>query len=81
MANFLHKLDKKLIFDTEGVTIEFEIGGLNKKLKIFTTSPHTLFGASFCAVAAEHPIVQDITLPDAPEVLSSQYQDILKYKS
>ena len=30
----------------EGVTIEFEIISLNKKLKVFTTYPQTLFGAS-----------------------------------
>ncbi|MCM1001368.1 MAG: leucine--tRNA ligase, partial [Wolbachia endosymbiont of Melophagus ovinus] len=68
-------MQERWIGKSEGVTIEFEIVGLNKKLKIFTTSPHTLFGASFLAVAAEHPIVQDIILPDAPEVLSSQCFD------
>ncbi|MCA4774468.1 leucine--tRNA ligase, partial [Wolbachia endosymbiont of Mansonella perstans] len=68
-------MQKRWIGKSEGVTIEFEIVGLNKKLKVFTTSPHTLFGASFLAVAAEHPIVQDIMLPDAHKVLSSQYFD------
>ncbi|WP_425385811.1 leucine--tRNA ligase [Wolbachia endosymbiont (group A) of Barypeithes pellucidus] len=65
-------MQERWIGKSEGATIEFEIVGLNKKLKVFTTYPHTLFGASFCAVAAEHPIVQDIRLPNAPEVLSSQ---------
>jgi leucyl-tRNA synthetase len=71
-------MQERWIGKSEGVTIEFEIVGLNKKLKVFTTYPHTLFGASFCAVAAEHPIVQDIRLaviPDVPEVLSSQCSD------
>ncbi|MDG7055493.1 MAG: leucine--tRNA ligase [Wolbachia endosymbiont of Menacanthus eurysternus] len=68
-------MQERWIGKSEGVTIEFEIVGLNKKLKIFTTSPHTLFGASFLAVAAEHPIVQDLMLPDAPKVLSSQCFD------
>ncbi|WP_349967497.1 leucine--tRNA ligase [Wolbachia endosymbiont of Armadillidium arcangelii] len=74
-------MQERWIGKSEGVTIEFEIVGLNKKLKIFTTSPHTLFGASFCAVAAEHPIVQDLkdgsfaVIPDASEALSSQCFD------
>ncbi|WP_264704529.1 leucine--tRNA ligase [Wolbachia endosymbiont (group B) of Apotomis betuletana] len=68
-------MQERWIGKSEGVIIEFEIVSLNKKLKIFTTSPHTLFGASFLAIAAEHPIVQDIILPNAPEVLSSQCFD------
>ncbi|MGL9758396.1 MAG: leucine--tRNA ligase [Wolbachia sp.] len=71
-------MQERWIGKSEGATIDFEIVGLNKKLKIFTTSPHTLFGASFLAVAAEHPIVQDlkdgssVVIPDASEALSSQ---------
>ncbi|WP_353286279.1 leucine--tRNA ligase [Wolbachia endosymbiont (group A) of Crataerina pallida] len=53
-------MQERWIGKSEGATIEFEVVGLNKKLKVFTTYPHTLFGASFCAVAAEHPIVQDL---------------------
>ncbi|WP_341816235.1 leucine--tRNA ligase [Wolbachia endosymbiont (group B) of Elophila nymphaeata] len=53
-------MQERWIGKSEGATIDFEIVGLNKKLKIFTTSPHTLFGASFLAVGAEHPIVQDL---------------------
>ncbi|MGL9681662.1 MAG: leucine--tRNA ligase [Wolbachia sp.] len=68
-------MQERWIGKSTGVIIEFEIVGLNKKLKIFTTSPHTLFGASFLAVAAEHPIAQDIMLSNAPEVLSSQCFD------
>ncbi|QEK90235.1 leucine--tRNA ligase [Wolbachia endosymbiont of Chrysomya megacephala] len=53
-------MQERWIGKSEGATIDFEIFGLNKKLKIFTTSPHALFGASFLAVGAEHPIVQDL---------------------
>ncbi|MFL3876494.1 leucine--tRNA ligase [Wolbachia endosymbiont of Trichogramma kaykai] len=53
-------MQERWIGKSEGATIDFEIVGLNKKLKIFTTSPHTLFGASFLAVGAQHPIVKDL---------------------
>ncbi|WP_341808415.1 leucine--tRNA ligase [Wolbachia endosymbiont (group E) of Neria commutata] len=53
-------MQERWIGKSEGATIEFDVAQLNKKLKVFTTYPHTLFGASFCAVAADHPIVQDI---------------------
>lgn len=38
---------------SEGVEIDFEIVGSNKKIKIFTTRPDTIFGATFLAVAPE----------------------------
>lgn len=64
-------MQERWIGKSEGATIEFDVVDLNKKLKVFTTYPHTLFGASFCAVAADHPIVQDIK-NGSLEVLSSQ---------
>src|SRR5215472_5091527 len=41
-----------------GVNIGFpcEIPGENKVLRVFTTRADTLMGATFCAVAAEHPL-------------------------
>ncbi len=64
-------MQERWIGKSEGVTIEFEIVGLNKKLKIFTTSPHTLFGASFLAVAAEHPIVQGLKNKEIQDVIDN----------
>jgi leucyl-tRNA synthetase len=41
-----------------GVNIAFpyELGGEKKLLRVFTTRADTLMGATFCAVAAEHPL-------------------------
>lgn len=64
-------MQERWIGKSEGATIEFEIVGLNKKLKIFTTSPHTLFGASFLAIAAEHPIVRDLKDEDIQGFIDS----------
>ncbi|AAW71193.1 leucine--tRNA ligase [Wolbachia endosymbiont of Brugia malayi] len=64
-------MQDRWIGKSEGVTIEFKIVGLNKKLKVFTTCPHTLFGASFCAVAIEHPIVQDLMSKEIQDLISS----------
>ncbi|MFP3024914.1 MAG: leucine--tRNA ligase [Wolbachia sp.] len=64
-------MQERWIGKSEGATIDFEIVGLNKKLKIFTTSPHTLFGASFLAIAAEHPIVRDLKDEDIQGFIDS----------
>ena len=41
---------------SEGTLINFSISNSNKTLEIYTTRPETLFGASFCAIAPEHPL-------------------------
>ncbi|MGB5104389.1 MAG: leucine--tRNA ligase, partial [Steroidobacteraceae bacterium] len=43
---------------SEGLEIEFEIEGGEDRLRIYTTRPDTLFGVTYMAVAAEHPLAQ-----------------------
>ena len=40
-------------------------GGQGGRLEVFTTRPDTIFGASFCAIAANHPLSQDLSEDDA----------------
>jgi leucyl-tRNA synthetase len=42
---------------SEGASIRFEIPGEPAPIEVFTTRPDTLLGATFLAVAAEHPLV------------------------
>lgn len=45
---------------SEGADIEFEIKGLKEKVKVFTTRPDTIFGATFLVLAPEHPLVNSL---------------------
>ncbi|MDR3275046.1 MAG: leucine--tRNA ligase [Endomicrobium sp.] len=56
-----------------GAEIDFVLNGLNKKLKIFTTRPDTLFGATFMVTAPEHEIISEIK----SEI--TNYNEVLKY--
>ncbi len=45
---------------SEGLKFNFEIvdapDGIDTKLPVYTTRPDTIFGASFCAISADHPV-------------------------
>ncbi|HET9851842.1 MAG TPA: leucine--tRNA ligase, partial [Candidatus Limnocylindrales bacterium] len=50
---------------SEGAEVAFEVardGG--EEIRVFTTRPDTLFGATFMVLAPEHPLVGSLTAPD-----------------
>ena len=52
-------MQKNWIGKSIGCEINFEILENNEKLKIFTTRPDTIFGSTFIAISADHPICKD----------------------
>ncbi|MDP3790707.1 MAG: leucine--tRNA ligase [Candidatus Omnitrophota bacterium] len=53
-------MQKNWIGRSEGVKIDFKIDGLNEILKCFTTRVDTIYGATFIALAPEHPLVEKL---------------------
>ncbi|MDP6954151.1 MAG: leucine--tRNA ligase, partial [Alphaproteobacteria bacterium] len=49
---------------SEGARLRFRLGGRDDRLEVFTTRPDTLFGASFCAIAANHPLAAELAESD-----------------
>ncbi len=46
---------------SEGAYINFAFTGSRPdSLRVYTTRPDTIFGASFCAIAADHPLAEEI---------------------
>ncbi len=43
-----------------GAEIDFEISEKNEKIKIFTTRPDTIFGATFVALSVDHKITNEL---------------------
>lgn len=54
---------------SEGTDISFAIPSLNESLKVFTTRPDTLFGATYIVLAPEHPLVDRVTTPEQMGVM------------
>ena len=49
---------------SEGARVKFLLDGRDDAVEVFTTRPDTLFGAAFIAVAANHPLAQEIAKAD-----------------
>ena len=52
-------MQKNWIGKSLGCEINFEIDKKKEKIKIFTTRPDTIFGASFIALSIDHPIAKN----------------------
>jgi len=54
-------MQKEWIGRSDGVKINFKIDSMDEILEVFTTRPDTIFGASFCAIAPDHPIAKKLS--------------------
>ena len=53
-------MQKNWIGESIGCELDFKIKNENKSLRIFTTRPDTIFGASFIAVSVDHEICKNL---------------------
>jgi leucyl-tRNA synthetase len=57
-------MQRNWIGRSTGCEIDFSVDGSDDKIRVFTTRPDTLFGATFMSLAPEHPMVEKLTTPD-----------------
>ena len=62
-------MQRQWINKSTGLMIEFSITNSLEKIKVFTTRPETIFGASFIAISPNHPLVKNI-INEHPEIES-----------
>ena len=55
---------------SDGAEIDFQVDH-DRSIRVFTTRPDTLFGATFMVLAPEHPLVGEITTPGQREVVDA----------
>jgi leucyl-tRNA synthetase len=54
-------LQRNWIGRSEGAEVDFAVAGSERRLRIFTTRPDTMFGATYMVISPEHPWVQELT--------------------
>ena len=65
-------MQRNWIGRSQGAEIEFKVDGDGQTIKVFTTRPDTLFGATFLVLAPEHRLVNELTTDE-------QRQSVQKY--
>ncbi len=55
------KMQSDWIGKSFGAEIDFAVEGSDTKIKVFTTRPDTLFGATFMVLAPEHELVKELS--------------------
>ncbi|MBR0415757.1 leucine--tRNA ligase [Candidatus Saccharibacteria bacterium] len=66
-------MQRNWIGRSEGAEIDFEVEGAGTMIKVFTTRPDTIFGATFLVLAPEHPLVSKL-VTDATREKVDQYR-------
>lgn len=56
---------------SQGANVIFKIKDTNKEFTVFTTRCDTLFGATYCVMAPEHPYVDEIATPEQKEAIEA----------
>ncbi len=77
-VDFIEKVklqQRNWIGRSEGAEIDFAIAGRDEKIKVYTTRPDTIFGATYMVLSPEHPLLE--TLKD----FITNYDAVLDYKA
>ncbi len=69
------EMQRNWIGKSHGADVVFAIDGADKSFTVFTTRPDTLFGATYCVFAPEHPLVSEITTNDQQQAVETYVRD------
>ena len=76
----LKAMQRNWIGKSVGAEIDFKIEGTDKVFTVFTTRADTVFGVSYCVLAPEHKLVEEI-VTEGQRAAVVEYLDIVKRKS
>jgi len=66
------EMQRQWIGRSEGAEVHFSVEGTDHDFVVYTTRPDTLFGATYCVLSPEHPLVEEITK-------DAQKEEVLRY--
>lgn len=76
----LKEMQRNWIGRSIGAEIDFKVDGYENHIRVFTTRPDTLFGATYMVLAPEHALVEQITTEEQKQAVQG-YKDKAALKS
>ncbi|MHC4643147.1 MAG: leucine--tRNA ligase, partial [Planctomycetota bacterium] len=71
----IKKLQVDWIGKSVGADVDFKVDGFDETIRVFTTRPDTLFGATYMVLAPEHPLVDKITSKEREEAVNKYREE------
>ncbi len=71
----IKKLQQDWIGKSIGADVDFKVDGFDETIRVFTTRPDTLFGATYMVMAPEHRLVDILTSPDKKEAVKKYREE------
>lgn len=69
-------MQRNWIGRSEGADVSFLLKDIGKEIKVFTTRPDTLYGATYLVLAPEHSLVEEVTTEDKKEDVYNYQQKV-----
>ena len=76
----IKQMQRNWIGKSEGAEVDFKLAEHEANIRVFTTRPDTLFGATYMVLAPEHPLVESITMPEQRKAVQG-YREAAARKS
>ncbi|MDX9692199.1 MAG: leucine--tRNA ligase [Acholeplasmataceae bacterium] len=76
----LKEMQRNWIGKSNGAMMKFKVDQSDETFEVFTTRPDTIYGATYCVLAPEHPLVLHITSEDEIETVK-EYIETTKQKN
>ncbi len=74
------EIQRNWIGKSIGAEVTFKVDGSDESFTVFTTRPDTLFGATYCVLSPEHPLVDKLVIADKLEEVKA-YKDFCASRS
>ena len=76
----IKEMQRNWIGKSTGANVDFAVDGSEEMIRVFTTRPDTLFGATYMVLSPEHPLIEALTVSEKREVVQA-YREAASRKS
>jgi leucyl-tRNA synthetase len=70
----IKEMQRNWIGKSTGAEVDFKLEGMDDKLKVYTTRPDTLFGATYMVLSPEHELLKKIVIPEKIQEINAYIQ-------